>query len=136
MSVFRIAPISQLALWQEGEGMQFHLIYINRPTPVRVKLAVVLNLPAILPVAVAFDPLLPSGSKGQLVVWLIAFPCVCFLWYAVGLWIDRQLGFVLRLLEIVLGDLAARDAAAAGLGDLAHQRADRARRDRHSNPKL
>lgn len=84
----------QLVLWQEGEGMEFHPIHIDRPTPVRVKLALLLNLPAVFPVTAAVVPFLESRPKGELFLLSIPFPFVFCLWYAVGLWIDRRLGFL------------------------------------------
>jgi hypothetical protein len=93
-SSWRTASTLQLVLWQEGEGMEFHPIYIDRATPVRVTLAVLLNFPAVFPVGMALSLFLPSGPTGQLVVLWASLPCIFFLWYAVGLWIDRRLSFI------------------------------------------
>jgi hypothetical protein len=93
-SVPKLTPLVQSVLWQESEEFEFHPIYIDRPTPIRTKLAVLINLPAVLPVGIALSFLLPSGPRAELVLWSAGLPCVVFLWYAVGLWIDRRLGFI------------------------------------------
>jgi hypothetical protein len=93
-SVPELTPLVQSALWQEGDELEFHPIYINRPTSVRVKFAILLNLPVVLLVGIVLSFLLPSGPRAELAVWSAGLPCVVFLWYAVGLWIDRRLGFI------------------------------------------
>ena len=67
---------------------------IDRAVPVRIRAAILLNLPAAVAAGVVLVPLGLKGLVGELAIRLAMAPCVALLWYAVGLWIDRRLRFL------------------------------------------
>jgi hypothetical protein len=72
----------------------FNPEHINRPLPTALKAAVALNLPAMLGSVPLF--FLVHTSKQEFWASLAASLSVGIQWYVVGLWVDRQLGFVPR----------------------------------------
>ena len=82
----------QLAAWQEG--VPFRPTDIHPYVPVGMRAVILLNLPAALAAGAVIITLGLKGLEGDLAFMLAMAPCVALLWYAVGLWIDRRLGFL------------------------------------------
>jgi hypothetical protein len=77
---------------QDGESVEF---LPPCRAPKALLLAVGLNLPAVIPGAI-LGPSLGYIFHRNSDIWLLvgSVPLVPFLWYWIGLWIDRRLGFV------------------------------------------
>lgn len=89
-------PLLRLASFgQEGSGIPpFNPERIDRPTPTAMKAAVAVNMPAIFASVPLFT--LAHTIKQEFWALLAASLSVGIQWYLVGLWADRQLGFVPR----------------------------------------
>ena len=89
---------SRHVAYQELEGVPFNPQYIERPMPLPLKVAVVLNLPAVLVgmMPLHFVPNQERTIKQEFYAHLATSVLVAVLWFVVGLWLDRQLGFVVR----------------------------------------
>ena len=106
ISFRRLLPILNLALYISlmclGHTVRLHLtapsaaqLHLVEPgiMPSRIKLAVALNVPAVL-AAFFLNTMVFHFQTNYL--FLLALPFVLMLWYPVGRWFDQRLGWVQR----------------------------------------
>jgi hypothetical protein len=102
----RLLPLLNLALYvasicigNAGDSGKTHISASRPPAaeagtiPARVKIAVSLNVPAVLAASLLNVIVFHFQTSG---VFLLAVPFVPLLWYPVGKWFDRRLGWVHR----------------------------------------
>jgi hypothetical protein len=79
------------------EEVEFNPQCICRATPLPLRVAVMLDLPAVLP-TVPLAAVMGHGNNldREFRAELVAAPLVGFLWCFLGLWLDRQLGLIDR----------------------------------------
>jgi hypothetical protein len=83
-------------LYQEGETIQWEGTE-RKPLTITQKLGILLNLPAVLmaaPIVVVFF------RESDLALLYVSLPFVPLVWYGIGRWIDRLLGYIPPLRRI------------------------------------